>query len=122
MPLTPGSWVYSGDGGSTSSATFGSPGNPAFRIYCETPTRSVFLQRFGVAASRTMAVRTSFGARSLAIEPGAQFSTATLTARDPFLDNLIFSRGRISVEVAGLPMLVIPAWAEPARVVEDCRR
>jgi len=122
LPLTPGGWTYAGDGGSTSSATFGSPGSPAFRLYCEGPTRSVFLQRFGVAASRTMAVRTSFGARNLAIDPGAQLATATLTARDPFLDNLMFSRGRFSVEVTGLAMLVIPSWAEPARVVEDCRR
>lgn len=70
-----------------------------------------------------MIVRTSFGMRSLPFAPeqGPQLGTATLTARDPFLDNMIFSRGRISVEVAGTPMLVLPSWAEPTRVVEDCR-
>lgn len=122
LPLTPGTWTYEGAGASTSSATFSSAGNPAFRLYCEGPTRNVFLQRYGAGASSTMAVRTSSGARSLAATPGAQFATATLAARDPFLDNMIFSRGRFSVEIAGMPMLVLPSWAEPARVVEDCRR
>lgn len=95
-----------------------------FRIYCEGPTRSVFLQRYGAASGRTMAVRTSFGARTIPFvpEPGPQLGTATLPAGDPFLDGMIFSRGRISVEVAGAPMLVLPSWAEPARVVEDCRK
>ena len=68
-----------------------------------------------------MAVRTSFGARSLPVERLPEYATATLAARDPFLDNMIFSRGRISIEVAGSPMLVLPSWAEAARVVEDCR-
>jgi hypothetical protein len=34
---------------------------------------------------------------------------------------MVFSRGRFTVEVPGAPMLVIPAWPEPARVIEDCR-
>ncbi len=123
LPLTPGSWTYEGPG-STSSATFGTPGAPQFRIYCEGPTRSVFLQRYGAYTGRTMSIRTSFGARSLAFapEPTPQLGTATLTARDPFLDDVAFSRGRVSVEVAGTPTLVMPAWAEPARVIEDCRK
>lgn len=123
LPLTPGTWTYEGPG-STSSATFGTPGAPLFRLYCEGPTRSVFLQRYGAATGRTMAVRTSFGARSLAFapEPRPELGTATLAGRDPFLDNMAFSRGRFSVEVAGTPMLVMPAWAEAARVVEDCRK
>ena len=123
LPLTPGTWTYEGSG-STSSATFGTSGAPLFRLYCEGPTRSVFLQRYGGATGRTMAVRTSFGARSLAFapEPGPQLGTATLAARDPFLDGMIFSRGRFSVEVPGAALLMMPSWAEPARVVEDCRR
>ena len=54
-------------------------------------------------------------------EPGPQLGTATLAAGDPFLDGMIFSRGRFSAEVAGTPMVMMPSWAEPARVVEDCR-
>jgi len=121
LPLTPGTWTYEGAGSSTSSASFGSPGLPLFRLYCEGPTRSLFLQRYA-ASGGAMAVRTSYGARNLATSPGPQFATATLAARDPLLDNMIFSRGRFSVEMPGSPMLVLPSWAEPARVVEDCRR
>lgn len=132
LPLTPGTWTYEGAGASTSSASYGTPGASVFRIYCEGPTRQVFLQRYGAGAATTMQVRTSFGARSLpvskgaglspGVSAGAGFATATLAARDPFLDNMIFSRGRISVQTPGTPMLVLPSWAEPARVVEDCRR
>lgn len=128
LPLTPGSWTYEGRGrinaaiDPVSSATYGVPGAPAFRIACHGPGRAVVLTRYGTAVTGTMAVRTSFGARSLPLTAGSQAAVATLPPRDPFVDSMIFSRGRFSVEVAGLPMLVIPAWPEPARVVEDCRR
>ncbi|MFW2831304.1 hypothetical protein [Sphingomonas sp. ID0503] len=46
---------------------------------------------------------------------------AALRASDPFLDKIAFSRGRFTVSLAGQPRLVIPAWAEPGRVIEDCR-
>jgi len=44
-----------------------------------------------------------------------------LPAYDGLLDAMSFSRGRIAVTVSGTPMLVVPAWPEVARVVEDCR-
>jgi hypothetical protein len=47
--------------------------------------------------------------------------SASLPAYDGLLDAMSFSRGRISVTVSGTPMLVVPAWPELARVVEDCR-
>jgi hypothetical protein len=34
---------------------------------------------------------------------------------------MAFSRGRFMVEAQGMATLVLPAWPEPARVVEDCR-
>lgn len=46
---------------------------------------------------------------------------ASLPANDRFLDQIVFSRGRFTVEVPGLPVLILPSWAEPARVIEDCR-
>jgi hypothetical protein len=47
--------------------------------------------------------------------------SAALAANDPLLDAMVFSRGRFSIEVTGLPRLIIPTWPEPARVIEDCR-
>lgn len=46
---------------------------------------------------------------------------ADLSAYDPLLDAIIFSRGRIAVGIPGQPTLVLPAWAEAERVIEDCR-
>ena len=46
---------------------------------------------------------------------------ASAGARDPRLDQIAFSRGRFLVDVAGQSRLVLPAWPEVARVIEDCR-
>jgi hypothetical protein len=71
-----------------------------------------------------MTVRTTSVARNLPLsvqtEPLAYVS-GMVSANDPLLDAIAFSRGRFTVEVPGLPMLVLPAWPEPARVIEDCR-
>ena len=40
---------------------------------------------------------------------------------DPTLDDLAFSRGRFAIEASGQPMLILPAWEEVGRVIEDCR-
>jgi hypothetical protein len=49
------------------------------------------------------------------------FIALTISARDPLLDAMAFSRGRFVVETAGLPTLYVPSWPEVGRVVEDCR-
>ena len=72
-----------------------------------------------------MSIQTSFGVRSLplaAVGGAPAHAGAALAATDPWLDAMAFSRGRFTVGVAGLDLLVIPAWPELARVVEDCRR
>ena len=47
--------------------------------------------------------------------------TIDLANFDPLLDSLVSSHGRIAFSVAQRPPLVVPPWAEVARVVEDCR-
>jgi hypothetical protein len=42
-------------------------------------------------------------------------------ANDAVLDQIAYSRGRFAVEVQGLAPLIVPAWGEVGRVVEDCR-
>ena len=44
-----------------------------------------------------------------------------LPPADPLLDQIAFSRGRFLVQAEGGPSLILPAWPEPARVIEDCR-
>jgi hypothetical protein len=114
--LSPGEWTYSGDG----FAAFGPAGRPSFTIRCE-PSRQVSLSRTGAATSTALTVRTSSTARTLPARSSAGALAATLAASDPFLDAMAFSRGRFTVETPGVPALVVPAWPEAARVVEDCR-
>jgi hypothetical protein len=110
--VTAGGWTYSSDPGG-SRATFGAdPAAPVFILACELQRREISLSR-PTGAAAAMVVRTSYGVRTLA--------NPRLPASDGLFDEIVFSRGRFSIEGAGLPTLVIPAWAEPARVVEDCR-
>jgi hypothetical protein len=37
------------------------------------------------------------------------------------LDKLAYSLGRTMIEASGTPTLILPAWPEVARVIEDCR-
>jgi hypothetical protein len=124
LPLTTGGWSYSNQGG-TSQASFG-PANAeaSFTVRCDRAARRVTLSRAGTGGGSAMVVRTTSTSRSLPVSAQAEppaFVSATLPASDPLLDAMAFSRGRFTVEAAGAPMLVIPAWPEPARVVEDCR-
>ena len=117
--LSPGDWSYRSEGGA-SSAAYGPPGAPAFVVRCE-PSRQISLARIGAAGGTTLTIRTTGIARTL---PAARRQTAlvaSVAASDPLLDEMVFSRGRFAVEAPGLPMLIVPAWPEPARVVEDCR-
>jgi hypothetical protein len=114
LPLTPGEWSYRSAGGS-SEAGYGEAGNLPFLIVaCDAGTRQVRLARSG--GGGPLKLRTSYGERSL----GASGS-ARLDASDRLLDEIVFSRGSFTVETAGAAMLVVPAWPEAARVIEDCR-
>jgi hypothetical protein len=66
-------------------------------------------------------VRTTNGERALAASITPEGLAATLAASDPLLDAIAFSRGRIAIEAPGTPLLIVPSWPEPARVIEDCR-
>jgi hypothetical protein len=113
LPLSPGDWAYAA-APEGSRALFG---GGLFTIRCDAARRQIELARIAAGAG-AMAVTTSYGTRSL---PLAAEGVARLPAADPLLDQMAFSRGRFTIEVEGLERLVIPAWPEPARVVEDCR-
>ncbi|MEG3177451.1 hypothetical protein U1872_14505 [Sphingomonas sp. RB3P16] len=121
--VTLGDWVYRVDGRG-SIALFGTRGADALlTLRCDRQTNALYLSRQGQAAG-PLTVRTSSLARALTVQPtGATplYVAAALTPRDPLLDAMAFSRGRFLVEQSGMPTLVVPAWAEVARVTEDCR-
>jgi hypothetical protein len=127
-PVTAGDWAYRQDqGGST--ALFGAGGgNAVLTLRCDAASATLYLSRQGSAAT-PLTIRTSTVARSFPVQPtspgpaGSPTYVATrLAARDPLLDAIVYSRGRFIVEQAGAATLVVPAWAEIARVTEDCRR
>lgn len=125
-PATPGYWAYRQDerGG---IALFGAANAGAqLMIRCDRAAQRIFLSRAGSApaGSAPMTIRTSAQTSSHIVRnSGGQppYVALELAPRDPLLDRMAFSRGRFVVEVAGLPMLVVPAWPEFSRVVEDCR-
>ena len=118
-PLSAGDWTLIDQGGAASAA-FGAPEAPAFQLRCE-PNRQVSLIRLRALAGAALTIRTSYGERALPAAAQPAGLAATLAASDPLLDEIVFSRGRFAVESEGLPRLILPAWPEPARVIEDCR-
>ncbi|WP_129793368.1 hypothetical protein [Sphingosinicella sp. CPCC 101087] len=114
-PPSPGDWRLNGP-----SAAFGSAQGPELIVRCE-GDRQVSLIRAGARSGTSLTIRTTYGARALPAAPRPEGLAARLAASDPLLDSIVFSRGRFAVEAPGLPRLVVPAWPEPARIVEDCR-
>ncbi|WP_150291137.1 hypothetical protein [Sphingobium estronivorans] len=120
---TSGDWRYQVDGAG-SVALFGVDAQSSlFLIRCDKAARRISLLRPGPAGT-AMTVRTSYGAVSwpAAAAVGTVPATQAIrAANDAALDRIVYSRGRFAVEVQGLPTLILPAWAEIGRVVEDCR-
>lgn len=108
-PLSAGTWSYQRNSAG-SVARFGLPGAPP-ELSLRCSGGSMTLERKG--ANGPLTVRTTSLTRAL--------PAASLASTDGLLDAMSYSRGRFVVETAGLPPLVVPAWSEVPRVVEDCR-
>lgn len=121
VPQTAGDWRFGATSGG-SEARFGEP--VSFTLRCVAGSRSIELIRSGTfAADGSMTVRSESVSRALA---GARTSDnaglrAVLSASDPLLDAMAFSKGRFAIEAAGVPPLYLPSWPEVTRVIEDCR-
>jgi hypothetical protein len=103
-PLSPGDWSYDASAGEARYA--------GFSLRCDAGRRQVVVSRAG--ASGPLRLSTTFGGRILP-------AGGAIPADDPLLDEIAFSRGRLMVEARGTEPLILPAWPEPARVVQDCR-
>lgn len=122
-PLAAGNWVYRQDERG-SIALFGQPNADAvLTLRCDRARQRIYLARAGSGAG-SIVIRSSSTLKEFA---GSQaggalpYVAAEIMPRDPILDAMIFSRGRIAIEVSGQMPLAIPSWAEIGRVVEDCR-
>lgn len=121
-PLTPGTWRYAPDSRGT-RAMFGAGGDALVVLRCDRAERRMYLSRTGTAVT-PFTVRTSSVSRAVAVQPtgGSQpYVAGALATNDPLLDAMAFSRGRFVIQQQGAPTLVIPAYAEVGRVIEDCR-
>jgi len=119
MPLATGAWTLRLSAAS-SEASYGVQGSPArLTLRCDLVARRVRISRPDRSAS-AITIITSSLTRALAA-PGE------VTVYDPLLDAIAFSRGRFVVmapapAAGGSDVLVIPAWPEAARIIEDCRK
>jgi hypothetical protein len=119
----PGTWTYKQDARG-SIAMFGAAGSDAlFILRCEKSGARIFASRPGTVAAR-MTLRSTNGAKAYDAQPTSgqpRYVAAELAARDPQLDSMAFSRGRILIGLDGAGDLILPIWPEFTRVVEDCR-
>ena len=122
MPIA-GSWSYAPapDGGEAVFAN--ASGSPQLWVHCTRSTRRVTISKPDISAAPFVNVWTSSLTRSVASTYNSTTGRLTIDLAnfDPLLDALVSSHGRIAFSVAQRPPVVVPPWAEVARVVEDCR-
>ncbi len=124
----PGDWTYRPDsqGG---VALFGrSQASADLVVGCDRAKERIILSRYGLMPSGQVAQMTvratdasrSYPAQANALLPG--YISTELAAKDPQLDAMVHSRGAFLISLTGTEDLIVPAWAEFARIVEECRR
>ncbi|MFV0645396.1 MAG: hypothetical protein ACK5NN_13015 [Sphingomonadaceae bacterium] len=123
-PRTAGDWSYRISGAS-SAALYSQPGQaPVFAVQCDRGNRSITFMRAGSRGnSQPMRILTETTQRMVNGAPSSNGSSlnASISATDPLLDAMLFSKGRFAIEVPGEQTLYLPSWTEVSRVVEDCR-
>jgi hypothetical protein len=118
-----GTWTYRAIAGGSEADFVDATATVRMIVRCDRAARTVSIVRTGVpAAAPTLSIWTSSLSRSV---PSRYLATkdlvADLAANDSLLDAIAFSRGRFATAAEGAPLVAVPAWSEPARVIEDCR-
>jgi hypothetical protein len=108
LPLAVGQWSYVATV-TGSEARFGSH----LLLRCDKPTRTMTVSRPNVAVA-ALTIMTDTQTRAL--PPNGR-----LSAYDPLLDAMAFSRGRFLISGGSAGPLAVPSWPEAARAIEDCR-
>jgi hypothetical protein len=119
----PGTWTYTRDARGSLAMYGQAGGNALFTLRCDRKGNRIYASRAGTVAAR-MTLRSTNGAKGYdALPTGSQppYLAAELAARDPQLDAMAFSRGRILIGLDGASDIILPIWPEFTRVVEDCR-
>ena len=118
-----GTWAYAVIAGGVEAQFRNGAGQPQLYLTCVRASRQVAIARPATGAAPILQLWTSSAVRNLpaSFNPATGRLSTTVSARDPILDAMAMSRGRIAVGVAGAPAIVAPAWGEISRVVEECR-
>ena len=118
-----GSWSYAPASDGSEAVFANAAGSPQLWVHCSRATRRVTISKAETAATPTMNVWTSSLSRIVAssFNPATGRLTIDLPNYDPLLDAIASSRGRVGFSAGSQPPLVVPPWAEVARVIEDCR-
>ena len=119
----PGSWRYAPAIDGSDAVFANAAGNPQLIVHCTRATRRITISTPASAAAPSVNVWTSSLERSVAaaFNPASGRLAIDFANYDPLLDAIASSRGRVGFTIGVQPPLVVPAWAEPARVIEDCR-
>jgi hypothetical protein len=122
VQATVGTWSYRPVTGGSEADFVDGGGHVRLTVRCNRASRVVSITRTGMtAAAPYLTVTTTYGARNLAASFAAGNLTGAVSANDPLLDDIAFTRGKWAVANAGVGALVVPSWAEAPRVFEDCR-
>jgi hypothetical protein len=118
-----GSWSYAPATDGSEAVFANASGSPQLWLHCTRATRRITVSRPTTAAAPFLNIWTSSLVRSVAssFNPATGRLTIDLSNYDPLLDAMVSSRGRVAFTVGAQPPLVVAPWAEPARVIEDCR-
>ena len=116
-PIAAGSWLWESG---PSRARFVTPAGVSLAsLTCESSGVVLRVARIGASPLPTVTLRATT-LRSLSGESEGGFVRVSLAPRDPLLDALAFSRGRIGIVIDGVETSY-PSWPEIARVLDDCR-
>jgi hypothetical protein len=122
-PLMAGNWGYTPSAAGSEAVFTDARATRRVVVRCSRATRLISIVVTNPAAAPSLQLTTTETARVLpaAFNPQGFQLTANLAAQDRLLDALAFSRGRFAVSVPGGATIVLPAWPEIARSIEDCR-
>ena len=118
-----GNWSYATTADGSEAVFANASSFPQLWVHCVRATRRVSIAKPATGAAPFLNVWTSSLTQSVAasFNPTTGRLSIELGAFDPLLDAITSSRGRVGFSVANQPALVVPPWAEAARVIEDCR-
>jgi hypothetical protein len=118
-----GNWTYAATATGSEAVFRDSAARTQLIIRCARATRRVSIAKAASGAAPFVSIWTSSATRNApaSFNPATAMLTADFAAADAILDAIAYSRGRTAFGAGAAPALVLPPWAEPARVIEDCR-